>query len=53
MTRPIYIIKLQSLRGASIHALRAILKSLLRQHGFKCLAAREEQSPTEFPVNRE
>jgi hypothetical protein len=30
---------------AGIHALRAILKTLLRRHGFRCLDAWEEGQP--------
>lgn len=43
MTRPIFIIKLQSIRGDSIHGLRALLKRLLRRYGFRCISACEEQ----------
>jgi hypothetical protein len=39
---PVYVIKLQPLRGAGIHGLRAILKRLLRSHGFRCISAIEE-----------
>jgi hypothetical protein len=45
MTRPTFVIRLQALRGGSIHGLRAILKRLLRTHGFRCISAREEQPP--------
>ena len=41
--RPIFILKIEGRSGAAdIHALRALLKVLLRRHGFKCLDAREE-----------
>jgi len=48
--RPTYVLKLQPLRGAGIHGLRAILKRLLRSHGFRCVSAVEEK---EFPHERE
>lgn len=42
--RPVYVLRLEGKRGAGgIHALRALLKILLRRHGFKCLDAREVQ----------
>jgi hypothetical protein len=43
MTRPIYQIRIQPLRDrdVGIRGLRAILKSLLRRHGFKALSAVE------------
>ena len=51
MTRPsgpLFTIKLRPVRPDfnGIHGLRAILKSLLRRHGFRCVAAYEEQSST-------
>lgn len=52
MTRPVFIIKLQSIRDEGIHGLRAVLKTLLRRHGFRCLSAREEQI-SKFPHERE
>jgi hypothetical protein len=42
MTRPVFVLKLVSTGGASIHALRSLLKTLLRRHGFRCVSAREE-----------
>ena len=53
MTRPTFTIKLQSLRGDGIRGLRHVLKRLLRDYGFKCIAAHEEQSSTEFPNDRD
>ena len=44
MNRPTFVLKLQSIRGDSIKALRFVLKNLLRRHGFKCISAREETS---------
>jgi hypothetical protein len=43
MTRPVYVIKLQSVRSDAdnIHGLRAILKALLRRYGFRCVSAYE------------
>jgi hypothetical protein len=39
---PIYAIRLQARPGAgTIRDLRLILKTLLRRHGFRCVAARE------------
>jgi hypothetical protein len=41
--RAIFTIRLEAPPGATdIHALRAILKTLLRRFGFRCLDAREE-----------
>jgi hypothetical protein len=40
--RPIFILRIEGKPGAAgIHALRALLKSLLRRHGFRCLDVRE------------
>jgi hypothetical protein len=40
--RPIFVLKIQGRPGrAGIHALRALLKILLRRYHFKCLDARE------------
>jgi hypothetical protein len=42
----VFVIRLQPVRSYSdgdIRGLRWILKTLLRRHGFRCLAAREEQ----------
>jgi hypothetical protein len=51
-SKPVFTIRLRSIDGRNdIHGLRAILKSLLRRHGFKCIAASEEQIP-EFPQER-
>jgi hypothetical protein len=37
-----FVLKIQGRSGAAgIHALRVLLKILLRQHGFRCLDARE------------
>jgi hypothetical protein len=47
VTRPIFILKLQSIRGDSIRTLRAILKQLLRRHGFRCVSA------IELPTHRD
>jgi hypothetical protein len=42
---PIYLLRFRAPRGTSsataIRALRAILKFLLRRHGWRCLSARE------------
>jgi len=42
------VLKLRPIRSDadSIRGLRAILKSLLRRHGFRCVDAPEEQSTT-------
>jgi hypothetical protein len=37
----IFILRLEATRGDAIHDLRAILKALLRRHGFRCLDCRE------------
>jgi hypothetical protein len=46
--RPVFIIKLRPVRADcdGIRGLRAILKSLLRRYGFRCIDAREQQSST-------
>jgi hypothetical protein len=38
----IYTARLQSRSGADIHALRAILKALLRRFGWKCISIERE-----------
>jgi hypothetical protein len=44
--RPIYRLRIEGRHGpAGIHALRALLKVLLRRHGFRCLDARQEGPP--------
>jgi hypothetical protein len=43
--RTTFILKLVSPRGDNIVGLRAILKTLLRRHGFRCVSAHEEQPP--------
>ena len=40
--RVVYSAKLVSLRGDVIHALRAILKSLLRKFGWRCVCIERE-----------
>jgi hypothetical protein len=43
--KPVFVIKLQPVKSDSdgdIRGLRWILKTLLRRHGFRCLAACEE-----------
>jgi hypothetical protein len=43
----IYVLRLRSLRGDDIHALRAILKALLRKYGWRCVSVeREPRSET-------
>jgi hypothetical protein len=41
--RPIYLLRLESLRGTDVRGLRALLKSLLRRFGFRCLSVEEVQ----------
>jgi hypothetical protein len=36
-----FLLCLEATRGDGIHALRALLKTLLRRHGFRCLDCRE------------
>jgi hypothetical protein len=44
--RPVYRLRIEGRSGpAGIHALRALLKTLLRRHGFRCLDARQERLP--------
>jgi hypothetical protein len=40
--RPIFTLRIEGKPGTGIRALRWVLKTLLRKHGFRCLAAREE-----------
>jgi hypothetical protein len=49
----VFVIELQPVRPGpnDIHALRAILKTLLRRFGWRCTAAREE--PTTHPPKEE
>jgi hypothetical protein len=42
--RPIFTLRIEGQPGrASIHALKALLKTLLRRHHFKCLDLREDR----------
>jgi len=41
--RPVYLLRLESLRGTDVRGLRAVLKTLLRRHGFRCVSAEEVQ----------
>jgi hypothetical protein len=44
--RPIFALRIQGAPGVGgIHALRAVLKILLRRYGFRVLDAREEAAP--------
>jgi hypothetical protein len=43
--RPIYLLRLESLRGTDVRGLRALLKTLLRRFGFRCLSVEEERRP--------
>jgi hypothetical protein len=41
--RPTFVLRLRPEPNVdAVHALRAVLKSLLRQHGMRCLAVSEE-----------
>jgi len=41
--RPAFVLRLEGQPGTDgIHALRRLLKALLRRHGFRCTEAREE-----------
>jgi hypothetical protein len=42
--RPTYVIELRGRGAGDIRHLRAILKTLLRRHRFRCVAAREVRS---------
>ena len=39
---PIFVLRLRSLRGDDIRRLRALLKVLLRQHGWRCISVEQE-----------
>jgi hypothetical protein len=41
--RPIFTLKLEGKPGTAIRSLRWLLKTLLRQHGFRCVEAIEER----------
>jgi hypothetical protein len=41
--RPIFTLKIEGKRDSSIRSLRWLLKTLLRQHGFRCVEAIEER----------
>jgi hypothetical protein len=44
-SRPVFVLKIQGKPGrAGIHALRALLKILLRKHGFVAIDVREEKA---------
>jgi hypothetical protein len=43
--RPTYALKLRAEPGVNaIHALRAVLKTMLRRYGLRCISANEEKS---------
>jgi hypothetical protein len=41
--RPIFTLKIEGKPGTAIRDLRWVLKTLLRQHGFRCVEAIEER----------
>jgi hypothetical protein len=50
--RTVFAIRIAGPPGAAgIHALRALLKRLLRQHGFRALDVQEEHDPAAENVN--
>jgi hypothetical protein len=51
--RPIFTLRIEGKPGAAgIHALRFLLKRLLRQYGFRCLDIREESAPAPDTSNQ-
>jgi hypothetical protein len=48
--RPVYILKVKSLRGDGIHELRTLLKRLLRPHLWRCVSV--ERAPSD-PIKSE
>jgi hypothetical protein len=51
--RPIFTLRIEGAPGAEgIHALRALLKVLLRKYGFKCLDAREVLDQPDDPAKK-
>jgi hypothetical protein len=40
--RPVYRLRIMSIRGDEIRHLRALLKVLLRQHGWRCISVEQE-----------
>jgi len=50
--RQVFVLRIAAPSGApGLHALRALLKVLLRQHGFRALDVREERAPAASDVN--
>jgi hypothetical protein len=50
--RPIFTLRIEGKPGtADIRALRWLLKTLLRQHGFRCLDVSEGETP--LPIKEE
>jgi hypothetical protein len=46
--RPIFVLRLRPAKGVDpIHALRHVLKTLLRQYGMKCLSAEQIETKEE------
>jgi hypothetical protein len=43
--RPLFILKIRSLRGDGIHELRALLKRLLRPNQWQCVSVERECAP--------
>jgi hypothetical protein len=41
--RPVFTIRLVATKPGAIHRLRALLKTLARTHGFRCLSAEEDR----------
>jgi hypothetical protein len=42
--RPVYRLRLTSMRGDDIRHLRILLKTLLRRYGWKCVSVEEEEA---------
>jgi hypothetical protein len=41
--QPTFVVHLRAERGDGVRGLRAILKSLLRRHGFRCVSLKEQR----------
>jgi hypothetical protein len=43
--RPVFRLRIASIRGDDIHKLRRLLKVLLRAHQWRCISVEQERAP--------
>jgi hypothetical protein len=43
--RPVFLLRIQSIRGDGIRELRALLKRLLRPNQWRCVSVEQERAP--------